>query len=481
MDNTQKVFWLQSEDTQIGRWQKQIADVSGSPSFCVLPWIHMATRPNGDMRVCCVANASGAGDGNYTVGLVKKENGEPANFGKDLPSQAFNNDYMRSIRQTMLEGNVPASCKKCYEEESSGVVSKRIWETGTWHKQGIDIPALITETTEEGHIPYKLQYIDLRLGHTCNLKCIMCSPHDSSKWVADHKKVYPIFQSPLIKKQLSWNPSSFNNHWHENPAFWEEIYEQIPNIKQIYFAGGEPLMIKEHKLFLQEIINRGYASNIELRYNSNGILINKSIIEIWKQFRKVKYGFSIDGMGDRLHYIRFPTDWDTIVKNLHMLDNAPDNIETTIACAVQILNIKHIPDFIKWKLTQGFKKINLNENIIGETHSGGIFSAHLVWIPTWLSLKVLPKEDKEEVRRLFAELKIWLWENHTHDNDFWEVNSYGWKRWEGLLNWMDSEDHTNLLPDFQEYITTMDARRGLDFKKTFPELSHLLDEHVGVV
>jgi hypothetical protein len=162
------------------------------------------------------------------------------------------------------------------------------------------------------------------------------------------------------------------------------------------------------------------------------------------------------------------------VKNLHILDNAPDNIETTIACAVQILNIKHIPDFIKWKLTQGFKKINLNENIVGETHSGGIFSAHLVWIPTWLSLKVLPKEDKKEVRRLFEELKIWLWENHTQDADFWEVNSYGWKRWEGLLNWMDSEDHTNLLPDFQEYITTMDTQRKTDFKQTFPELAHLL-------
>ena len=70
-----KVFWVQSEDTQLGKWQKQLSDISGTPSFCVLPWIHIATRPNGDMRVCCVANASGADTGDYSVGLVKKENG----------------------------------------------------------------------------------------------------------------------------------------------------------------------------------------------------------------------------------------------------------------------------------------------------------------------------------------------------------------------------------------------------------------------
>jgi len=62
---------------------KLVEEKTGSKTFCVLPWIHMATRPNGDSRLCCVTNASGAHTGDYGVGLVKKENGEPANFGKD--------------------------------------------------------------------------------------------------------------------------------------------------------------------------------------------------------------------------------------------------------------------------------------------------------------------------------------------------------------------------------------------------------------
>lgn len=470
-----KTFWLQPENTQLGDWQRQITDLTGSPSFCVLPWIHLATRPNGDMRICCVANASGADSGDYTVGLVKKENGEPANFGTDLPTEAFNNDYMKSVRKTMLKGEVPASCLKCYEEEQQGIASKRIWETGTWHLQEqIDIKELIAETAEDGEIPYNLKYLDLRLGHTCNLKCIMCSPHDSSMWVPEHKKVFPIFQSPLIKKQMDWKPESFNNYWHENPKFWEQVFEQIPNIRQLYFAGGEPLLIKEHKMFLQEIIRRGYADKIGLRYNTNGILVNDEIIEIWEQFKKVKVGISLDAIGDRVNYIRYPTDWSVVEQNLWRLENTSDKIQTNIALAIQILNIKHVPEFIKWKVRSGFKKLNFDKNAAGQTVGGGLVGVHLLWIPTWLSLRVLPKEDKTEVRQLFAELQDWLWNNYTQDAEFWEKNPYGWKRWEGILDWMDAEDHTNLLPDFREYIITMDQQRGTDFKKTFPELAHLL-------
>jgi len=475
MNDTAKVFWLQPEDTQLGKWQKQLADVTGSQSLCVLPWIHLATRPNGDMRICCVANASGADSGDYTVGLVKMEDGKPANFAQDLPTEAFNNDYMKSVRKTMLAGEVPASCLKCYEEEAKGIVSKRVWETGTWHlEEQLDIKELIAETEADGTVPYKLQYLDLRLGHTCNLKCIMCSPHDSSMWVPEHKKVYPIFQSPLIKKQMDWTADDFNNKWHENPAFWEQIYDQIPNIKQLYFAGGEPLLIKEHKMFLEEIIRRGFANQISLRYNTNGLLLNEEIIEIWTQFKKVKVGFSLDGMGERNHYIRYPSDWATIEQNLRRLDNTPDNIQTNIALAVQILNIKHIPEFIKWKVKSDFKKINMDTNASGQIMGGGLVGVHLLWIPTWLSLRVLPKEDKAEVRKLFAELQDWLWKHYTQDKEFWEVNPYGWKRWESILDWMDAEDHTNLLPDFKEYVTTMDAQRKTNFKETFPELGHLI-------
>jgi MoaA/NifB/PqqE/SkfB family radical SAM enzyme len=457
----------------IKKWQDKIEAVSGSKTFCILPWIHFATRPNGDMRLCCSANASGAGE-NHTIGLVKNEKGHPANFGRETPMSAWNNEYMRDVRLTMLDGKIPASCSKCIAEEDKGVASKRIWETGSWMEEGIDVEELIKQTEEDGTVPEKLVYLDLRLGHTCNLKCVMCSPHDSSQWVGDHKKIYPLFQAKELKEQMQWDRKDFNNFWHENPDFWKEMYAQIPNLKQVYFAGGEPLMIREHKWFLEEIIRQGYADKILIRYNTNGLLIDDEIIELWKQFKKVKVGFSIDAVGDRNYYIRYPSDWATIEENLHKLDNTPDNIQVSIATAIQILNIKHLADFAKWKITQNFKKVNLENTVGGIQAGGGIVNMHLLYIPTFLSIRLLPAEDKAEVRRSFANLANWLYENYRQDEDFWKKNPYGWKRWQAVLDFMDAEDHSDQLPAFKEYIEKLEMLRKTDFKSAFPELAHLV-------
>jgi len=453
--------------------QGKIESVSGSSTYCILPWIHFATRPNGDMRLCCSANASGAG-GDHEVGLVKNDNGKPANFAKDTPMSAWNNSYMKSVRTTMLAGNVPKSCTKCFEEESKGVVSKRIWETLTWHHDDVDIPELIRQTTEDGTVPEQLKYLDLRLGHTCNIKCVMCSPHDSSRWLQDHSKLMDKLKDPNTTRQMQFDKTQFDNKWHEKSTFWEDMYAQIPNLKQVYFAGGEPLMIKEHKQFIEEILRQGYQDKILLRYNSNGLLVDEDLIDMWKRFRKVKFAISMDACYERDEYIRYPTDWQTVERNLHMLDNTPDNITTSLATAIQILNVKHLPDFMKWKVESGFKKLNFANVPGGVQMGGGLVNMHLLYLPTFLSVQVLPKDDKKEVRERYLEFKDWLWHNYRQDDDFWKHNPYGWQRWEAVMNHMDADDKSNELSGFREYITELDTIRGLNAKRVFSELAHLL-------
>jgi len=466
-------YWMNEEDSQLGKWQREIESVTGTSTYCKLPWIHFATRPNGDMRLCCSANASGAGS-DHTVGIIKREDGKPANFGVDTPMSAWNNDYMKSVRTTMLKGQIPASCTKCFAEESVGVVSKRIWETGTWHRDGVDVPELIRQTKADGTVPEKLLYLDLRLGHTCNIKCVMCSPHDSSKWVQDWQQLMPQLQNKEVKDQIQWDRKEFNNFWHEKDTFWQEMYKQIPNLKQVYFAGGEPLMIKEHKTFIEEIVRQGYQDTILLRYNSNGILVDEDLIKLWSKFKKVKFAVSMDATHQRDEYIRFPTQWSTVEKNLHMLDNTPDNIQVSLATAIQIFNIKHLPDFMKWKIKSGFKKLNVGTVPGGVQMGGGLVNMHLLYIPTFLSIQILPQEDKKQIRALFMDFKDWLWHNYRQDDDFWKINPYGWRRWEAVLDHMDSQDHSRLLPGFKDYVNKLDAIRGISAVHTFPELAHLL-------
>ena len=458
---------------KLDKYQKAIEEASGSKTFCVLPWIHFATRPNGDMRLCCSANASGAGS-DHEVGLVKMEHGKPANFGRETPMEAWNNEYMKSVRTTMLNGEIPASCRKCFEEESKGVASKRVWESYTWMEDGVDIPELVRQTKEDGTVPENLKYLDLRLGHTCNIKCVMCSPHDSSQWVADHKKLIPMLNDPEVKRQMSWDRKEFNNFWHEKDTFWQEMYAQIPNLRQVYFAGGEPLMIREHKTFIEEIIRQGYQDKILLRYNSNGLLVDEDLIELWSKFKKVKFAVSMDATHERDEYIRFPTKWEKVEKNLRLLDNTPDNIQTSLATAIQIFNVKHLPDFMKWKVESGFKKLNAGTVPGGVQMGGGLVNMHLLYIPTFLSIQILPKEDKEEVEQRFMEFKDWLWKNYRQDDDYWKHNPYGWNRWEAVLKHMNAEDNSHLLPGFKEYVNKLDNIRGLCAANFFPELGHLL-------
>ena len=466
-------FQYNNNNTELKKYQKEIEKLSNSSTFCALPWIHFATRPNGDMRLCCSANASGAG-ADHEVGLVKTNSGQPANFGRETPMEAWNSDYMKNVRTSMMSGEVPKSCTKCFEEESKGVVSKRIWETITWHHDDVDIPELIRQTQEDGTVPEKLKYLDLRLGHTCNIKCVMCSPHDSSRWLQDHSKLMNKLKDPNVTRQMQFDKTQFDNKWHEKSTFWEDIHAQIPNLRQVYFAGGEPLMIKEHKQFIEEILRQGYQDKILLRYNSNGLLVDEDLIDMWKRFRKVKFAISMDACYERDEYIRYPTDWQTVERNLHMLDNSPDNITTSLATAIQMLNVKHLPDFMKWKVESGFKKLNFSNVPGGIQMGGGLVNMHLLYIPTFLSIQCLPQEDKREVRERYAEFKDWLWNNYRQDDDFWKHNPYGWKRWEAVMNHMDAEDKSSELNGFREYITELDKIRNLDAKKVFPELGHLL-------
>jgi len=459
--------------SKIKKYIDLIKEKTGTPTFCALPWIHVATRPNGDARLCCGSNASQATKGILDAGLVKKENGEPANFGTDTLTSAINNEYMRDVRTTMMQGLIPLSCAKCFEEETNGMISKRLWENFYWEQEGIDFGELISNTQDDGSIPPVISYLDLRLGHNCNLKCVMCTPHDSSRWTQDYNKLINITKSPIILKQVNWDGDKFNNTWYERPEFWNEVFEQIPNIKQLYFAGGEPLMIKEHKRFLEEIVSKGYAANITIRYNSNGVLVDDNIINIWSQFKEVRFAFSIDALEDRNHYIRYPVSWSEITTALHKLDNTPDNIKVGIACAVQIFNVKHIIDFAKWKIQQNFKKINMFK-VAGSEVGGGIINMHMLYIPTFLSARILPDADKAQLRKDILDFKQWLWDHYRQDDDFWIHNPNGWNRWEGILKFVESENHSHLLPDFKEYTTNLDSIRNTNAKEIFPELTHLL-------
>ena len=413
----------------------------------------MATRPNGDIRLCCTSNASGAGVvDSKEIGLVKRD-GINMNLRDHTIEEVWNSEFMRKTRLTLLDNNVPDSCKKCFEEESKGIKSKRYWETEVW-KERLDLDSIIDSMTDDGSMPVNIPYFDLRLGNLCNLKCIMCSPHDSSAWIKEWKIQTPQYTNPMLIQDQGWD-RTMDYTWYQKGSFLHSMRNQAEHIKELYFAGGEPLLIPEHEHILQFMIDSGYASNCILRYNSNGTEISDKLLEQWTHFKLVKFNFSIDAFGEQNDYIRYPSKWEAIVSNLHKLDDTPDNVVVNVACAVQLLNVKYLDELVDWKMSQNFKKVNTKQ------YGAGLIGLHLVYLPSYLNIKVLPESEKELVNERITKL-IDKYSSPEFNND-----PYGKVRWLGLLNYMNSEDWSHKLPATVEYLTITDSTRNTNYKTTF--------------
>jgi len=442
------------------------------------------------MRVCCTANASSVGPTNDKehggqVGILKTDDGKPNNLNVSDFETAWNSSYMKNVRKQMLNGEIPPSCVKCFKEEAAGHNSKRMWETKYW-SQRVDVDTLIKNTAEDGSVPPQLAYIDLRFGTKCQLACVMCSPHDSSGWIKDYKAIFPAVENASLKETMQWqdkgsyNGSSYN--WHkQNPKFWEQFYEQMSSMQQIYFAGGESLIIEEHYEILEYAIKMGYAKNLELRYNSNGVEWRDDLFDLWKEFKLVRFHYSVDDIFERNEYIRYPSKWSRTEEVFHILDKeTSNNVEVTVACAVQALNIYYIPDFIRWKLEQGFNKINM------WPFGAGAINYHFVYHPPHLNVKVLPEWFKAEVRKKYEEFYPWWEENWDLGIPSWHkgkvtkeefINApYGINRLKGMLQFMESEDWSIRLPETKEFLELCDKQRNTDFLKNFPEMTKIFKD-----
>lgn len=423
----------------------------------MLPWIHLATRPNGDVRVCCTANASGAGiEDNKDAGLVKQD-GVTMNLRDHTIEKVWNCEQMKKTRLDLLAARVPNSCTKCFIEESNGIVSKRQWELEVW-KDRIDIPSVVSKTTDDGSLPVEIPYFDLRLGNLCQLKCIMCSPHDSSSWIKEWKLQYPKYKTVELKQDQLWD-NDFDYTWYKKGSFLDTMKDQSANIKELYFAGGEPLLIPEHYKILQFMIETGSAKNCILRYNSNGIELPENLFDLWNHFKHVKFNFSIDAVGAKNDYIRYPSKWDNVVTNLKRLDDTPNNIVVNIACAVQLLNVFYIPELVHWKQSQNFKKINL------PPYGAGLIGTHLVYLPSYLNVRVLPNRLKKQV----ADRIEYFCSRQVHNDEFFS-NPYGLTRWQGLVQYMMAEDWSSKLPTLEDYLSVTDTQRGTNYREIFPDL-----------
>lgn len=352
-----------------------------SSTFCPVPWVQLATNASGHYRVCCNALPG--------KNLVLDENNKAMSIYKHSVEKAWESETYKKIRSELTHSVKPEMCARCFREEDSGMESAR----QRWVKRWPDINAEVYQAST-------IKYIDLRLGNHCNLKCRMCNPYSSNKWVDEWNEV--VGTADLIPNQ-ALHPDEMQRlkkmDWPESPKTWENLFTIVEHLEEIYLTGGEPFLSLEQVLLLKEIIKRNKAKDIVLKYNTNLTLLPDRLVEVWKYFKIVKINVSIDGIGELLNYIRYPAQWNEVQKNLEKilsLKSQGYRIDLGVHVTVQMynaldihtifqhfketynivpylnvlnhphcLNIRTLPDSLKEKVTDNCRDIHeLNEVLL---------------------------------------------------------------------------------------------------------------------
>ena len=287
-----------------------------SDTFCMIPWISLMISPDSSVRPCC--------ESRETIG----------NCAENALADIWNSDNIKSIRKDMLLGKKIDSCKGCYLKESLGRDTLR----KTINRRFANEIKIIDTTHDDGHLDtFQLKYLDSRFNNLCNLACRYCNPTDSSSW---HESA--VFLGLTDKKSKPFLIAGKNEF-----DIYNQIAEHSNSLDRIYFAGGEPLIIEQFYKIVQLLDQRG-RHEVELIYNTNMTksgLKNNSIFDLWKNFKKISIGASLDGEGIRGEYLRSNTKWNDVVDfRKEMIKQRPD-IDFYISATTSIMNALHVPDF----------------------------------------------------------------------------------------------------------------------------------------
>ena len=401
--------------------------LSESKNFCIYPWIHMHAWPTGEAYPCCHATQS------PVYGNTRKE---PL-------ADIWNGPRMQQLRKDMLSDTPNETCRKCHEQEDSGFFSGR-QSANKHHGHHID---RVHRTEPDGTFnEFEMTYWDIRFSNLCNLKCRSCGHIFSSQWYQD--------QAKLAGGDWKQKNSVLNYAGRTETDMWEQLIPHLDYVEQIYFAGGEPLLMEEHYLILDELVKRK-RFDVRLIYNTNFThtdLKGNSVFEYWKQFDSVAVGASLDASGARGEYIRKGTDWAVVEQNRREMLAICPRVDFYISPTLSIMNAMHLPDFHKDWVEKGLlRPQDLNVNILQD--------------PVQYRIDIAPMEYKQQIKQKFDEHLEWL-----RPQDPLSRATVGF---ESAINYMMSTDNTHLIPKFWSTTDQLDKIRKENILDIIPELKAL--------
>lgn len=311
-----------------------------SKVFCDKPFNHNYIHTNGKMRLCCTTVQDIPTDNGYNLFDANRHTIE----------DYWNSDRMKEIRKKMIAGEKIRDCERCYRQEEQGVQSLR----STYRMQDY-----IKNTLPDGTFTEPATTMQVQMGNICNLKCKMCSQMYSHMHGLETKEIGE--QDPewlhWVKEQganvNNWtNELGIKQEWYKNKEIKSKIFQHISNnIKNLTVIGGEPTLIPEFYEMFDYCDKQGTLGDKSVTIVTNLTNANSKLTAWLPKLKDWKIWASVDGVGERTEYIRYPSKWNKILESLQFYRNLlGKNGNITLSPAVQLLNIDQLDDIIKWWL-----------------------------------------------------------------------------------------------------------------------------------
>lgn len=347
---------------------------------------HMCVNVDGTWRVCC-----------------KFMHAPRPKIATTTFQQFKNSGEYRNVVETMKTKWHPG-CINCKQTEDAQ------------RKESLREYANRTYSSEPG-----LESLEFNLSNHCNLKCRMCGPKSSDKWVK------LIDEHPhLVKTQMHDHYNAFDENIVDLKAAQFLDGVDVSRLKIVKYLGGEPFISPQLLEFFKILDERGVIGQIELQVNTNCTLFPEKYVEWLLKFHGLVVTLSIDGYGDLNEYIRDGQPWSVVEKaalewsRFSWRSNTNLIVSPTLQ-AYNVHDVHRVKEFaVKNKIR--FKKQHLNR-------------------PRYFSIDALPKEYLESVRSI---------ENNEDIDDAVFTQKY----WD----------------EFKEYTLDMDLAMGKSIKNYIPKL-----------
>lgn len=348
------------------------------------------------------------------------------NMGDLTPTERWHHPDLNAMRLEWAQGKVPDPCQKCINEERANKQSLR-QRTLSWYPNAYQ-DQILTGRWQQGPLA-----ISTKVSNVCNIACRSCAGWDTNKYRAEGEHYLKVYGT----KHPNTPGNRFIPRLAPRHTDYRGFFDLLGNLIKLEFFGGEPLLNLTHIDLLEHLVEIGRSKHVTIFYSTNCTQpVHPRLLKVWPKFKKIEINLSIDGIGHKFEYLRWPGRWSDVQKNVQDMICLPSRLDIDmtfcVAACATLNNVYDIDELIDWA-----------NDAVGACYINMVAFPHHLAVhvaPDWVKSRLLDHVKCQEARG-FMQIK-------NHDPLLWKQ----WIIWNKRQDLYRQEDFRQVFPEYYDLI-----------------------------